>query len=187
MNLAIADVGRRLRSVRQAKGLRVGDLARESGYSPGFVSQIESGTTVPSLSALAKLASALDMPVNDFFPTDPVASRVFVSRAGDPEKLRVSPNAHDEFTVLNGRGRRSAFTALVHRVFPSGPEDEERQAGERFALVLSGSATLEIDDEEHQLQGGDMVHYGSQVPHSFNVTSNGPTEILWLVIPPLLS
>lgn len=185
MDDAVRNVGRELRALRRARGVSIAELARDTGFSEGYLNQVESGTTIPSISALADLAASLGTDLTGFFPTGE-AARVTVARASDPHKLRVAPSAHEEYTVLSARGPAAAMTALVHRVFPFEEDVRYRHVGERFLLLLSGRLRLSVGSEELDLEPGDTAHYSSHPEHRIQVTSNGPAEILWLVTPAIL-
>lgn len=186
MDRSIENVGRRLRELRRSRGVSLADLARDTNYTPGYLSQLESGASIPSISALATLAAALGSSMSAFFGREST-EKVHVSRAGDPEKLRMAPNAAEEYVVLTERGPDSAFSALVHHLYPAAEVVRHRHAGERFALMLSGSGRLTMTDgESHDLAPGDAVHYSSHPEHELRVTSNGPAEILWFVSPPIV-
>ena len=48
------------------RGLTLRQLAEKAGCTQSYISQIETGLTVPSLSMVGKLASALQVNVVDF-------------------------------------------------------------------------------------------------------------------------
>lgn len=52
-------IGKRLRTMREAKGLSQGDIERRSGLLRSYISRVEGGYTAPSLSTLEKFAKAL--------------------------------------------------------------------------------------------------------------------------------
>lgn len=54
-------LGQNLKRIRTEKDISQGDIARELGVSRGFVSNIESGKTNPTLATIAKLAKALSV------------------------------------------------------------------------------------------------------------------------------
>ncbi len=56
-------VGTAIKIVRQAKGVRLTDLAKSAGVSLPFISLIERGDRQPSLDVLARLAEALGVPL----------------------------------------------------------------------------------------------------------------------------
>lgn len=56
------DIGRAIRIVRIAKGLRVSSLAKKAKLSVPFVSLVENGERQPSLDAVRRMATALGVP-----------------------------------------------------------------------------------------------------------------------------
>ena len=55
------DIGKRLREMREAKGLSQGDIERRSGLLRSYISRVEGGYTAPSLSTLEKFSKALEI------------------------------------------------------------------------------------------------------------------------------
>jgi len=55
------EIGARIRSVREAKGLSQGDLERATGLLRSHLSRIEHGHTIPSLGNVERIAAALGM------------------------------------------------------------------------------------------------------------------------------
>src|SRR5262245_62277158 len=59
-------LGTRLRDRRQALGLTLKEVAVGAGLSVGFISQIERGITIPSLTSLINVCRMLKSEVGDF-------------------------------------------------------------------------------------------------------------------------
>lgn len=55
------NIAKRLRDLREAKGLSQGDIERRSGLLRSYISRVEGGYTAPSLATLEKFAKALDV------------------------------------------------------------------------------------------------------------------------------
>jgi transcriptional regulator with XRE-family HTH domain len=55
------DIGKRLRELREAKGLSQGDIERRSGLLRSYISRVEGGYTAPSLATLEKFSKALEV------------------------------------------------------------------------------------------------------------------------------
>lgn len=55
----------RIREIRKAKGLQQKVLARNLGIKPNRLSQYETGAREPDLDTLARIATALDVSVDD--------------------------------------------------------------------------------------------------------------------------
>jgi transcriptional regulator with XRE-family HTH domain len=183
---AIEGVGRQLRLLRKGRSLTLAQLAERAGCTDGYLSAVENGATVPTLSSIAALAAALGHDLTAFFPTAP-RERVHVHRAMEPDRLRIASSAHETYTILSARSAESAFTGLLDEVEPS--EDETSRGsffGERFLLVLSGDITLRIGGTTHALGPGATLHYSSHPDHLLRVTSESPALLLWVVTPALL-
>lgn len=58
-------LGKNLKRIRTEKGISQGDIVRTLGVSRSFISNIENGKTNPTLSTIAKLAKALEVPIED--------------------------------------------------------------------------------------------------------------------------
>jgi transcriptional regulator with XRE-family HTH domain len=185
MDQEVASLSGRLRGLRLARRVTLSELAVDTGYSEGYLSRVENAKTIPSISALSTVAAALGTDLTAFFPREH-RPRASVARAGDAQRLRVAPNAHEEYIVLKPRDPDAPFTALTHRVFPDEERVRSRHVGERFALLLHGEMVITIGSAEYRLGPGDTIHYSSHPELSFKVTSNEPAEILWLVSPAIL-
>lgn len=73
------EIGKRIRTLREAKGLSQGDIEKRSGLLRSYISRVEGGYTAPSLATLDKFAKALDVePYQLLFrgPGHPTAPRV---------------------------------------------------------------------------------------------------------------
>jgi transcriptional regulator with XRE-family HTH domain len=55
-------LGKTIRILRQAKSLKLTDVARESGVSVAYLSLLESGERQPSLDVIRRLADSLHVP-----------------------------------------------------------------------------------------------------------------------------
>jgi transcriptional regulator with XRE-family HTH domain len=60
-------VGDRLRALREQKNLSQGHIEKRTGLLRCYVSRVENGHTVPSVSTLEKWARALDIPLYQLF------------------------------------------------------------------------------------------------------------------------
>lgn len=76
------ELGARLRSVRQERGLSVRELARHLDRSPSLISQFERGVTAPSAGVLYQLATALDTSLDFLFGVEPQQSRPALAAIG---------------------------------------------------------------------------------------------------------
>ena len=63
----VIKIGLTIRGYRLKKGLSQGDIEKRTGLLRCYLSRVENGHTVPSLDTLTKIASALELPLSQFF------------------------------------------------------------------------------------------------------------------------
>jgi DNA-binding XRE family transcriptional regulator len=68
MTLRLLSGENKLRVWREHRGLSAKELAAQAGVSPSYLSEIESGRKPGSLEAMAKLAKALKLSLDDLAP-----------------------------------------------------------------------------------------------------------------------
>ncbi len=178
-------LGQRLQALRRGQALTLESLAADSGLSAGYLSQIENGQAVPSLTALQVIAASLGVEVATFFPDDGIATTRIV-RAADRHAFRLEPQSGEEYAVLAQQVRNSAFSAVYARHLPGAGALPFRHLGEEFALVLAGRLRLMIGDERHEIGPGEWTHYSSQHGHAAEVASDEPVEALWILTPAIV-
>ena len=77
------DIGRRISSLREDKGLSQGDIEKRTGLLRCYVSRVENGHTVPAIETLEKFARALEVPLYQL-----------VYDGQEPPKLPTKTNGH---------------------------------------------------------------------------------------------
>jgi transcriptional regulator with XRE-family HTH domain len=82
--------GRRLKARREELGLSRRDLVEASGLSYPYVSQLETGYRLPSHSALAALAQALELSPSELSASIPYEEALASSDLGSPRKPRAA-------------------------------------------------------------------------------------------------
>ncbi len=185
LEIELEAVGRNLAELRAARGLSLRELADLTGYTSSYLSQIERGDSVPSLSGLATVAASLGVEMATLFE-QVTGPKIHVSRKSEPLRLRTRPSedeAEQRYAVLGAHGNEGAYTALIHHIPPDSPPITFRHFGERFGLVLSGSVRIIFGSEVHDLGQNQWLHYGSHEEHIIQVTSARDAEILWVVSP----
>ena len=58
-------LGKNLKRIRTMKGITQGDIVRKLGVGRGFISNIENGKANPTLATIAKLAEAVNIPIDE--------------------------------------------------------------------------------------------------------------------------
>jgi transcriptional regulator with XRE-family HTH domain len=66
------DVAARLRQIREKRGLSIYRLAQISNVSQSFLSALEAGQKVPTVTTLERICGSLGISLAEFFDTSPV-------------------------------------------------------------------------------------------------------------------
>lgn len=178
------EIGRRLAAHRRRRGVRVADLAREVGVTPGLISQIERGQSRPSVSTLFALAQALEVPVDAFFrepeggggPEPSPASAVAAGSGRAPDRYLVRRGNRAVIDIEGGvRWERLTPKTLDHLDFMElvyAPGAESNPApythpGTEMVLVLSGTMEISVGFEVYRLEPGDSMEFPCSMPHRY--------------------
>ena len=98
-------IGTTIRAFRLQKGLSQGDIEKKTGLLRCYLSRVENGHTVPSLDTLSKIATALDLPISQFFADDSLGHQIKTQKLSD-EELRFLTQIRRYSSNLNESDRK---------------------------------------------------------------------------------
>lgn len=179
-------LGLDIKALRRARGITLEVLGEASGLSKGYLSQIERGTSSPSVKALHSISRALGVTISWFFPPRADADqdlRGFIVRADARRKLHFVGGIVDELLSPD----LSRNLELLRCVFPpdshSG-EETYHHDGEEAGIVMSGELNLWIGDRHVVLSEGDSFAFPSDLPHRYANTGTRECVVIWAITPP---
>jgi DNA-binding XRE family transcriptional regulator/quercetin dioxygenase-like cupin family protein len=164
----------RARELRRARGATLTEMAAKVGVSKATLSKIENAQISSSLTTLARLAVALDVPVTALFRgADTAREAVFTPAGGGARVVTHGARAGHDDTLLGGlRGGHRRMEAHVvtlreaDEVFPL-----FQHPGTELIYVLAGVVVYGHGDARHTLGPGDALQLDGEGPH-------GPVELL---------
>lgn len=157
-------VGAHVKRWRTERGLTLAAVAERSGLNVGYLSQIENDKASPSLTCLASLGDALDVPIAWFLIED--APAPIVVRA-DERPSRVTDLGRVEH--VDGRGARDVSIIEVTAAGPGGLVGAHSHAGDEHHIVLRGRFRLRQGDHVIDVGPGDYVRWDGSIPHDAEV------------------
>jgi len=190
-------LGARIRNARERAGLTIVEVAKRSGYSLGYISQVERDLANPTLGTLKRIADALHVPLPSFFAGSPAELPEAATRQetegpsvarvvrGDRRKGLLYPGSHIHHQLLSPdlHGRLEAIWVSAPRGTGSGDEPYVHE-GEEVGIVLRGSAECRIGTEVLRLGIGDAVTFQSTTAHSWHNVGEDELEMIWVATPP---
>jgi XRE family transcriptional regulator, regulator of sulfur utilization len=171
--LELAEVGRRVQSLRKERGLTLQELAMAATVSVSMLSSVERGQKAATIVVLARIADGLGVPLAELIASQ--GDRVIVRRAADQDVV-------DE----PGGWRRVVLSPVVPGVnfewirstLPPGCDAGQFPAyaggSHEYILVESGTLRLTIADEDFTLDTGDSVYFAADVSHGYANSTSFP-------------
>jgi transcriptional regulator with XRE-family HTH domain len=157
-------LGERLKQARLARNVSLTALARASGLSKGFLSQVESGATNPSLGSLQRLASALSVSLSELLATEVPAPAITPFRR--PRLVRrVTPERDRSSLTQTGAGPQ-AVVYVAHLLSGASLEAATPSFGEdAYAMVVSGEVQFSQPGTSLRLGQGDSLTFPLSQPY----------------------
>ncbi|UCH23837.1 MAG: helix-turn-helix transcriptional regulator [Deltaproteobacteria bacterium] len=175
------EIGQRIRTIREDKGLSLVEMSRLTGFDVDFLSNIESNKVQPQLGTLIKLSKALESAFGRLISG--VGDKLYSITRKTEQKI-VSRS-----TSLKGKKHLYTYKSLAPEVkgrhmeamlvqLEENPEEEiSVHDGEEFIYVLDGTAVVKIGEDKFELEPGDSVYYLSTTPH-YIAAKSGRSTIL---------
>jgi len=165
----VGDVGIRIKTLREEKGLSLDELSKLTGFDIGFLSGIETNRVQPQLGTIIKLSKALDSALSRIISE--VGDKLYsIIRKNEQKVVSRSTSQKGEkqiYTYKNlapeVKGRHMEALIVKLEIDPEG--EISVHEGEEFIYILSGVVSLKIGDDFFELEPGNSVYYLSTTPH----------------------
>ena len=186
------ELGQAIRALRVERGLTLKAVARIAGVSQSLISQVERGLASPSISALRRIASALDVPIAALFLGNGGASdgerdsggRRLVVRRDERKGLHV-PRSKVVYELLTpDLNRKIEFIWIEYEPGAVTHPDPMSHPGEENAVCLEGSVVVIIEGQEFVLNEGDSISFESGRPHQVENRSTERAVLVSAITPP---
>lgn len=177
-----ANLGRRLKDLRNDRGMSARALAEAAGVSGGFLSQVENGRVMPSVGTLIRLASALGTRVGDLFDQVEPGGRVIRSRERPAYPL-TEQGVYDAFLSSDPSGEVEVLHSTIEPGAGTGEELYTHGTRVEVVYVESGEITIRLDSEEIELSRGDSITFSGETPHGAVNRGKDPAVLVWIAAP----
>lgn len=169
-------VGQRIRLLRSQQNLSLRTLAKRCGLSVNAISKIERGENSPTVASLHLLASALSVPITEFFQSRSDQRIVYVK---SHQRLRSQYNGTAIESLGNGLRNQQLEPFLMTLQPHINPETPSiTHGGQEFVYCLQGEVQYEIGAESFQLKPGDSLLFEADQPHR----CVNPTDMLAVIL-----
>lgn len=178
------DFGKTVKELRLKRNMTLRDMAKLSGCSISFLSQMERDLISPTVASLRKIADALGVTITSFFEESGSADSVVVRK--DQRVKLTSKASKVVYESMKPSGANSVLEPLYH-ILAKGAysgEDYNVHLGEEFMYVMKGQVELNLDGKIMTLSEGDSALYNSNIPHKWKNIFDGESILIWVNTPP---
>jgi transcriptional regulator with XRE-family HTH domain len=172
----VPNVGSRIRIIRLEQKLSLRALSERCGLSANAISLIERGENSPTVSSLHLLATALGVPITDFFQEVSDVNAIHVKRA---QGLRFQ----NDVTIIESLGiglPNQQLEPFRMTVAPGGDNlnDPISHHGEEFVHCLQGEIEYHVANQQFNLSTGDSLLFDAIQPHCLKNLNQTPSELI---------
>ncbi len=184
-------IGRKIRSIRQSKGLTLEDISKRTGLSKALISRVENEQVSPPIATLLRIASALKVDISHFFSDEAFPQRVTVVRHHEVSVSRDS-------MIIEGKDAGYSYELLAFKKDDKHMEPfivkfdlkertevpMQQHKGEEFLHLLEGKLEFFTNEETIVLEQGDSIYFDSGLLHGYRGLGDKPPKALVVVYSP---
>jgi transcriptional regulator with XRE-family HTH domain len=182
----LTHIAQAIRQRREDMGLTVRALASRSGVSSSMISDVERAAKSPTISTLAALSKALEMPLSTLVDSREPA-RMRVVRASERQWL-VEPDTgakRDRFVPTVAGSEVEFLRYVVPPQTLAGPFPAHAQGTIEHVYLAAGAVRVTLGNDVADLKAGDSCSCYADRPHAFdNREGKLPAELIIVVEPP---
>jgi transcriptional regulator with XRE-family HTH domain len=171
----VPDIGSVIKGLRKQHGFSLGQLAKESGLSTSFLSELERGQSDISVRRLARLAAVFGHDLGSLLGYS--ARRTEPQVIGGPNRIPV-----DRGTGVSYVAFRIPGTGLEMFVATFAPHSTFRtpltHAGFDVCYIADGDVVLEFDGQEYPLKQGECATWPGSYSHLVRNRGDRPASIV---------
>ena len=175
------NLGPRLRDLRRRQKMTLEKLAKRTGLTSSFLSQVERNITFPSVKSLREIASGLNTKVSRFFEEEEHRDFMFIKK--DKRKNIVNDKLKSCYQVLASGllDIRMEPSLLILKVGGETEKQPHSDDGEEFGFVLQGKVELLRGLEKFIMEKGDSIYFKGIKSHKIVNIGSSEAKLLWIV------
>jgi len=178
-------VAKTIKVLRKERGYSLNKLSLQSGLSKGYLSKIENGINTPTITTMARIATALEVDVTYFFQPqgDTNQNRKMVS-VRKHERKEINIKAPDSVVRKRWPLASRKFDRQMHPYIievPVGTPNLYQFEGQEFYYLLEGRIEFTYGGETYVFDEGDSIYIDCDIPYSGRSMGPGPAKVLVVV------
>lgn len=161
------NIGARIRYMRRQRSVSLDQLAAAANVTKSYLSKVERGLSVPSISTVLKIAKSFGVSVAQLVGEEEDSGSICVVRKDERTPfVRDGVRSGYNYEMI-GAGKQFRTLEPFIMTPPQSYRDDQffEHPGEELVFVLSGTVEVEFPNRKVQLREGDTIYFDSHIPH----------------------
>ncbi len=174
--------GKRIRSLREEKGLTLDALSRQTGYPVDVLEDVEEGRIAPPVALVLQLGRT--------FKVDSERLQAGQEKEADAKKRRAKSHkkrvASYAYSPLTRPGEEKHLRAYRVTIDPQTDHKgvEYHHEGEEFVYVLDGRLNIQVGQNTSVLRKGESILFDSSLHHKLSNPAREKAELIVVIYIP---
>lgn len=174
------ELGTKIKDLRIKNGLTQQELADRTELSKGYISQLETDVTSPSIATLADILQCLGTSLGEFFSEGSARQIVF-----DENDMFVTDNSDVKITWLVPDSQKNDMEPILVELEEGAKTSfENPHSGEEWGYVLEGIADIHIGERVYIAKKNMSFYYPAEQTHYIENSHKKPLKFIWVSTPP---
>ncbi|WP_127529912.1 helix-turn-helix domain-containing protein [Paenibacillus kobensis] len=155
------NIGSTIRTIRKRKNITIAQICEETGLSQGFMSQVETNKTSPSIATLESIAKSLKVPLAYLLLQQ--EERMNIVRK---DERKITTSGTEKLKVEHLSSTKNVRMMLVE--IPPGASTglaPHAHEGEEVHVVVKGRIYAEQGEDASEFREGDSFGWNACTPH----------------------
>lgn len=176
-------LGARIRFLRHQRRISLDHLAAATGLTKSYISKVERGLSVPSISTALKLAGSFNMSIGQLLGEEQHAESICVVRKKDRKSFmrEGGPAGYNYQAIAASMPFKSMEPFIMRPPLEFQGDRMFQHVGEEFIFVLQGTMEIEFARRRITLRDGDAIYFDSHLAHRSRSLGGEPAEALVVV------
>jgi transcriptional regulator with XRE-family HTH domain len=181
-----ADIGKRIKSLRNKKRITLENLAAETGFTKGYLSKVETSPKAPPVSTLGIIARTLSVSISTLLGEESPATPIcLVKKAERLQITRTGTSVGYSYEAVAHKFKNKMMDPFI-LTLPLHPKKQIRyqHEGQEILFVLEGTMRFHHGAEELIVEEGDCVYFDSSISHFGESEGNKRAKCFMVIFNP---
>ena len=162
-----AEIGKRIKTLRTERRITLDQLARQTGFTKGYLSKVEKSEKAPPVSTLLNIAKVLDVTLSVLLGEESQQSSLCLVRKDErPLMARDGTAFGYSYEAVAYKFPDRLMEAFVLTLpLSSKKKTIYQHEGQEILFVLQGTMKFFYGSEEYIVHEGDCIYFDSGIPH----------------------